>query len=229
MINKQTLHPLIHCIKLYAHWTFWIVATILRLWLLVCLGLFLWLEFFYLYGDVTIKNEGFRILFTGRHLHACPLISEDPAACNICCDTEHPFLIVCIVISEDMSRSQLLPSISSVAVTTFLKSYPITAGIRAADLPYAGWTLQATAPSLQLFCVCKNLFNIVWLHEYRMYHFFWDKIKFWLFWASLKWHLGIFNLKCLSILFSWSPSNFNGLYLKVNSSKFFHNHVSVCQ
>ena len=60
----------------------------------------------HLYGDVTITGEELKILTYARH--SWPLSSEGSSACNIYCDTGHPFLIV---ISKDPWHSHLLPSV----------------------------------------------------------------------------------------------------------------------
>ena len=83
----------------------------------VCLGVFVPLEFFTHtdYGDVTIGDEELQILtYAWNLLFALPLSSEGSLACQIFCDTGHPFIMV---ICEDPWQSY--QAFSNGAVTTY--------------------------------------------------------------------------------------------------------------
>ena len=64
--------------------------------LCVCLGVYVPLDIFHSYGDVTITSEGLHILTYTRH--SSHLRSEGSLACHTYCDTWHPFIMV---ITED--------------------------------------------------------------------------------------------------------------------------------
>ena len=64
------------------------------------------LDNFYNYGDVTIPGEGLQILtYTW---HSWPLSTEDSLACHTYCDRGNPFIMV---ISEELTQLQLSPNV----------------------------------------------------------------------------------------------------------------------
>ena len=64
--------------------------------LIVCFEVFIPLEIFHSYGDVTMTGEGLQILTDARH--SWPLSTEGFLGCHTYCDTGH---LCMLVISEE--------------------------------------------------------------------------------------------------------------------------------
>ena len=92
----------------------------------VCVGVFVSLENFHSYGDVTITGEGLQILTYARH--SWSLSSEGSLACPTYCDTGQPFIMVN---PEYPWHSHLLPSFWQWScLYLFLRLRSTVAGIR---------------------------------------------------------------------------------------------------
>ena len=95
-------------------------------------SLFVQLQNFFSYGDVTFIGEGLQICTYARHLW--PLSIEGYLACNTCCDTGHSCIMV---ISEDNWLSHLSTSVKQGSCHyLFLRDMSVTAGIRTPNLPH---------------------------------------------------------------------------------------------
>ena len=114
---------------------------------------------FYSYENVIIAGEGLQIFTYARH--SWPLSSEGSLTCHIHCDMDLPFIMV---ISEDPWHShQMLSVWQRSCHYLFLRLRSVAAGIRTPNPPFAGPTIQPTAPSPRLFrnLSCLSSFSLV--------------------------------------------------------------------